>query len=404
MKQLRINIIFMLLIALFAFLPFSSWLVSLSGNPWLSLTRDILVVLIAILALLNIKKLNKASLIIATIFIIYGFMTYFWKSSSSEQWLRGFRFFFFPIIFYIAISLIDFSQKQKKALLWVVLGGFIVLGTIAILEYFNVRVPLTSNIGTVGALEDFQGLSGGVARLQSILAGPNAFGIYLVALTAFFLSAFRQINRKIIYLVSIAVILTFLTYSRSALIGSSVLLVLFVYFVVAKRVNHFVAVSCVVTILVVASIIGLKMYNSEKYKYYVTHGTSTTLRTEQIQRIWRDKNEIGLFGRSMGTAGPSSQNRLDGGPNHWSENIYLDTFEETGLIGLVLYLCLIVAILVELAYNFPDPINKSAVLAIVSFILMGLFINIYTGQIGIFLVWLLVGLSQKGKLNVKNIN
>jgi cell division protein FtsW (lipid II flippase) len=178
----------------------------------------------------------------------------------------------------------------------------------------------------------------------------------------------------------------------------------YIYFIIAKRLNHIMAISSVVVILVVISIIGLKLYNSEKYKYYVTHGTSTSLRTEQIQRVWRDKNEIGLLGRSMGTAGPSSQNRLDGGPNHWSENIYLDIFEETGLVGLVLYLALIIAILIELAYNFSDPMNKSAVLIIVSFALMGFFINIYTGQIGIFLVWLLSGLSQKGKLNVKNSN
>lgn len=395
MEKIRNNASFVLLVALFVFLPFSSWLVSLSGNPWVSLIRDILVGLLALLASINIINLKKPALIIALLFIIYGFLSYFWRSSSVEQWLRGFRFYFFPIIFFLAISLINFSKIQKKTLLWILFGGFVFISAIAILESFGIRIPVSRGENIVGALEQFQGLGGSIARLQSILAGPNALGLYLVAISGLLLSAFLLINKKLIYLLPIPLAMVVLTFSRSALIGMFVLCLFSLLIFLSRKYSALIASSFAVFIIAIIIIVGIKMYKSDQYTYFITHGASTSLRTEQVKRIWNSKEEIGLLGRGVGTAGPSSHNRLDGGPNHWSENIYLDTFEELGLVGLVLFLLLIIFIYKKTALELSAPINKGAILIMTSFLIMGLFINIYTGQIGIYILYLMAGLSGK---------
>lgn len=390
------NLAFWLIFALFVFLPFSSWLVSLYDNIWISLARDVLVFLIVLLSLVNFRKINRANLVIALLFILFGLVTYFWKSSSSEQWLRGFRFYFVPIVFYLALCLIELSKKQKSTILWVVLSGFAIVGLVGILEVFGLRVPLApAGANNLGTLEKFQGLGSDIVRIQSLLAGPNALGLYLVAVSGILLSAFSLINRKLIYLLPIAFTLVVLTFSRSALIGIFILFLVSLFIYLSKKYSVFIASSFAVLMLAIILIVGIKMYRSDQYSYYITHGASTSLRTEQIKRIWQSRDEIGLLGRGVGTAGPSSHNRLDGGPNHWSENIYLDTFEELGLIGLVIYLLLIYSIYAKIVPHFSNPISKSTFLIVTSFLIMGLFINIYTGQVGIYLFWLFAGLSGK---------
>ena len=129
----------------------------------------------------------------------------------------------------------------------------------------------------------------------------------------------------------------------------------------------------------------------------ITHDSSTNLRFEQYNRIWNQRLEIGLLGRGVGAAGPSSQNRLDININRWTENTYLDIFEELGFIGFLLYNTSILWLLYLSYCSSNTPEEKTALLMSISFLFTGMFINYYTGQIAIFLFWLINGIALKEK-------
>ena len=404
MKKIFQKISFYSLILLFVFLPFSSWLVSMTGKASLSLIRDglVLIIFLSVLFARNIK-FNKIT-IIALLFIIYGILTYFWREASPLQWLRGFRFTFVPIILFLSVSNLKFDEKEKIFLLWSVLVGALVITIISIAEFIGLKIPLTTDMSAGNGLEATQYLQGHIRRLQSLLAGPNALGLYMLALTAYALGLFKKIRPKLIWMMSILGIIIFFTFSRSSLAGLVALLIVSSVIWFYKKIGHFKTIVVAVLFIVILAILSLTLYKSDKYNNYITHGTSSSLRYEQIIRVWNQKNEIGLLGRGSGTAGPSSQNRLDGGPNHWSENIYLEIFEELGLIGLILYLAIIVLLLRSSWKNYNTPEGQTAFLITLGFAVSGLFLNNYTGQVGIYLLWLANGLTlQKGN-DEKNTN
>ena len=399
------KIAFYSLLSLFAFLPFSSWLVSMTGKPSLSLIRDGLVLIIFLSALFGKTiKFNKI-IIIVSLFIVFGLLTYFWREASPIQWLRGFRFTFVPIILFLSVSSLKFNEKEKKVLIWTVLIGGIIITIVSIAELLGFKIPLTTRLSGANGLESTQYLQGlNIRRLQSLLAGPNALGLYILALTAYGLGLFKKISPKLIWSIPILGLILFLTFSRSSLAGFVAVIIVSAVIWSHKKIGVAKTITIALLFAVTLLISSLALYKSDKYKSYITHGTSSSLRYEQIIRVWNQKNEIGLLGRSSGTAGPSSQNRLDGGPNHWSENIYLEIFEELGLIGLILYLAIIILLLSNSWKKYSTDEAKTAFLITLGFAVSGLFLNNYTGQVGIYLFWLANGLLlQKGN-NEKNSN
>ncbi len=388
-----------ILCALFLFLPFSSWLVSISGQPNLSLIRDGLILLLFLLSL--VKSWDKQSfkrLIFPAAFILFGLLTYFWREASALQWLRGWRFLFGPILLYFALLNFNFTKSDKKLIYNFLFVGAVIIIAIAILEFFHIRIPITSKYSDDGSLNEVHYVGTlAIARLSSILAGPNALGLYLVAIFVFFIGIFKKITPKLVYVWPLVVLLILLTYSRSSLLGLlAVVLVMLAYFV-AQKTDFKIAISVIVLVMSLLFLTYSVLYSKSSTQEFLTHNDSSEIRLREYTRIWQTKNEIGLWGRGVGTAGPSSQNRLDNGPNHYTENIYLDIFEELGYVGLALYLTLLISVLTNILKHTGSTENYTAFLLFIGFAFAGLFINYYTGQVGIFLFWLINGLVLKDR-------
>lgn len=395
-----------LLIVLFSFLPFSSWLVSITGMPSISLARDVLAVLIFIIGLINLlffkeKIKNKGLIIFSLLFIIWGLLSFFWKEASPLQWLRGLRFAFIPILLLISLQLFNFSKDQRRRIYRSVFLSSVIVIILATLEFFNVKIPLTSELSTEGALTTIHAVGTKFIRLQGVLAGPNALGLYLLSSIAFLIIASSFISRRVIYLVPIFVLASFFTFSRSSWIGMIILFLTLLHYFLRKKYSYFAVSSWVASFILLMSLTLWFGYQSNSLNSLITHGASSTKRVEQYKRIWDQKYEIGFLGRGMGAAGPSSQNRLDRGPNYWTENSYLDTFEETGFVGLILFLLLFFTLGHTLYEKIKSREGKVAFSLLLSFAVAGLFINIYTGQAGLYLLILASGLAAGGE-NVKN--
>ena len=386
------------------FLPFSSWLVSITGDPKLSLIRDGLIILLFLLSLVrldwNLQHVRR--LIFPGVFLLYGLLTFFWREASELQWLRGIRFVLGPILLYFSLLNFDFKKSEKRLIYRYVLTGVAIISVVSILEFFGIKIPVTSKYSEDGSLSDIHRVGTlEIVRLKSILAGPNGLGLYLLAAIGFSLGAFKKISPKLYLLAVIPVLLLLLTYSRSAFLGFLAMLLVALGFYIKKKTDLKVALSVIALILSSFFCLLAVLYIFPRTQEFLTHNDSSKIRFQEYTRIWQTKGEIGLLGRGPGTAGPSSQNRLDYGPNHYTENIYLDIFEEFGYIGLALYLALLLFSLFKILKHAGGVENYTAFLLFVAFGFAGIFINYYTGQVGIFLFWLVSGLVVKdnhGKL------
>jgi len=397
-----------LLVLLCLFLPFSSYLVSFFTNPYLSLVRDFLIVLVFVLVLFQTKlsKWREVSTIFTVLLIVFTLLSYCWREASSLQWLRGARFFLLPIVLFLSVKKIEFSDSDKKLLLKAILAASLIVIIVAILEFLGVKIPFGSSDGS-GFITDNNLVGGGIQirRLQSLLAGPNAFGLFTLSIIGFAVGAFQFLHKKSYFYLILLLPVLILTFSRSAVVGCCFGFLVLIYLFLTKKVNKFAALGICLSAVLAISVISYFFINSS-FAGFITHGDSTDQRVVQYERIWQTKFEIGLLGRGSGTAGPSSQYRLDGGPNHWTENVYLDTFEELGLIGLTLYLLLIFLVGFEInKIKRKDGFWQTAVFIFYGYLVAGLFINYYTGQVGLTFAWLAIGLSlNESNTNEKNFN
>lgn len=396
-----------LICSLFLFLPFSSWLVSIYGMPEISLVRDVLILVLFILSLLK-KDWDRKSLIrlsIPALFLLYGAISFSWREASDLQWLRGVRFLFGPILLYLSLLNFDFAQSEKKTIYWSVLSGGLIISLIAILEFFGIRIPVTSKYSDNGAINDIHRVGTlALVRLNGILAGPNALGLYALSLIAFGIGVFKKINQKLIWLVPVFTLILVLTFSRSSLLGLMAMILIVIGYLIKKSSGWRIALASIILFISMAFCIFSILYSLPKTRELLTHNDSSSIRLKEYSRIWETKGEIGLLGRGVGTAGPSSQNRLDNGPNHYTENIYLDIFEELGYVGLFLYLGLLLFTFKEILKYAGATENYTALLLFAGFCFTGLFINNYTGQVAVFLFWLINGLVVKNRNKVNPYN
>lgn len=373
----------------------------------MSLIRDGLTLVLFLLGIMsyfsdnkNYLRKNNAIIAVFLLFIVWGLFSYFWREASEEQWLRGLRFAMTPILLLTTLLLFDFSVNQRKKVYWSAFIGSTIVCCLAVLEFFHIKMPFVTELSGEGALTAVHAVGGQFLRLQSILSGPNALGLYLLSAIALIIIMSRQINKKLLLLIPLFCFILLFTFSRSAWIGLFVTLLSISVLYLRKRYGALVASSCFIVILGLILFVSWIGYKSESLNSIVTHGASSTERVDQYKRVWAERYKIGFLGRGMGAAGPSSQNRIDGGPNRWTENIYLDTFEETGLVGIILLLLL----LGSLAYRLHKAKENSIAFSLlIGFMVAGLFINIYTGQVGLYLMILIVGLAL-GEKNETNSN
>lgn len=374
--------------------------------------RDLIIVLIVIFSIFGYvwsRKSPKIYLVFLLLFLTWSLFSVLWRESSLEQWLKGARFTIYPLIVFFLIHQLNFEKKYKKWIFLTSIAVGIIIALLAITELFGFGVPLTTRYSGEGALDTvhFVG-SSGIIRLQSILAGPNALGLYVVSLLAVMLFWGRENLRRFYLPASIIItIIGLLTFSRSAMVGLIIIWLLYGWGFLVQKLTRVWYLIGAIALFVVLSVVIFSQATSPVFRQIVSHDTSNSYRVEQYQRIWDTKNEIGLFGRGLGTAGPSSQNRLDSGENHWTENVYLDIFEETGLVGIVLFLGFLF-LFGKWVFGLQNSFQKRLGLALlIAFSVTGLFINYYTGQAGVYLFWVTLALiSQNGKqkINDKKVN
>lgn len=382
------------LVALIIFLPLSAWLVSLTGQSWVGLGRDLLLAMFVLLSLANWRLLHRptATTWLAIIFILLVLVSYFYRQDSAEQWLRGVRYLVEPLLLFVTLQMFPIYDSRQK--LWralAVASCLVVTG--AVIEFFAPQV-LRATIdetgrGYLGQIHQAASLT----RLQSTMAGPNALGLLLMVSLLLWpiwnkaASRSLAIGSGVLGLVAIL-----LTFSRSSYLGlfvGSIALLMTGRTLLKGYTKPLVAGLLMVIVLIG----GLYILRPQA----LTRDNSNDVRLEQYQRLWDEKGQIGFWGRGAGAAGLVSVDRLDGGANYYTENSYLDAYEAVGLLAALAYLAFWICLVWSLL-RAQTATTVAVGAAVLGLAVAGIFINHYTGQAAIWLTLLFAGVAS-GKVN-----
>ncbi|QQG49800.1 MAG: hypothetical protein HZB70_03320 [Candidatus Berkelbacteria bacterium] len=375
-----------LLIALIVFLPLSAWLVSFFGTSGLSFGRDIL--LLGLIITLPLTLRFRPAAWVALLLLINLVLSYFWRGEELNQWLRAVRYLGEPLLLYLVIARAQWSPEFKAMALKTfafTLGGVAILG---FLEYiFPAAFRITLNELGRGYLGDYH-KAAGLPRMQSLLAGPNALGLYLmVGILSW--GAWRSIAKRYgMPLLIILAVAFVLTVARSAALGlvAGLIAATALYRSRAPRLARGALIGLAISVFAAAAAFWLVPAS-------LIREDSTIIRSQQYERLFDHTDEIGWLGRGPGSTGPVSQDRLDGGENRFTENTYLDMYEGLGVFGGLLYPLFWVLLLVHLA-NRRTALADGAFVASIGLVVAGIFLNHYTGQAAIWMTLMLAGLAS----------
>lgn len=304
------------------------------------------------------KKITDTHLLqlLSLVLIIFGIISAVFISPSIRRGFEGFRFTILPVLFFVIAMLFSFTNQERHKLIKIYLIVSSIVAFWAIIErflpekYWNTAGLINPGVifgwGWHGA--------GGFVQSASFLGGPNQLASYL--LPALFIVLYKlqkSLNGKALarnlYLVlfSILFLSIVLTYSRSAIIGMIVgLLVWFIYF---SREKFLIYSVITLSVLSIALIWILSPQNG--FANTVTHGGQTGHQTALVETMIELKNRTlqkpaELFlGSGLGTAGPLV---IKYGNGFISESWYLQLALEIGLFGLAVWLWFMVSILKKL--------------------------------------------------------
>lgn len=193
-------------------------------------------------------------------------------------------------------------------------------------------------------------------RLQSTLRGPNPLGAYLVLVLSLAAAAWWRFKRQRLnlgLLFAAGLIVLYFTYSRSAILGLAVSLVVIAVTVLPTAKLRVGAASLLVIMALLSGGIIWAERNNNLVQNTVFHTDETSTsaessnqaRAQSLKDGWRDIRRQ-PFGEGPGTAGPASV-RNDR-PPRIAENYYLQLGQEVGVIGLGLFVVINLLVAVRL--------------------------------------------------------
>ena len=377
--------------------------------------KDIIPVIgLGILFLCNKNVINKLKNKLFAIIAIYFSLTILLivlrdNSRSSEilglvynlRFLTIFIFGFLLTIYYYSPSLIKTTFKVVMCM-GISVASFAIIQVLLLPDSALGLVGYSKETGSIPVFY-ISDITKTTERAFSTLKDPNSLGSYLIiilCLTVYARSFYKKMSTKInILLVSIVLCAIYLTYSRSAWLGSLVaifsLIILNPRCVAYIRKNKKRIAGIAVSLVLVMAALFVSLSSNHKFNNLIFHVGDNAPTTSNSQRVSSMSKTIKMIfenplGYGPGSAGPTS---LKGNNPLLPENYYLQIAHETGIIGLILFMAICLIVLLELLEMKDERIEAKILIA--AFIGLGftnLFVHIWANEAVAYTWWALAGL------------
>jgi hypothetical protein len=273
-----------------------------------------------------------------------------------------------PMLFF-TVCYIAAKQSKRLHLEWkkLLLIPASIVVFFGLLQHFFLPANFLSHLGygphTITPYETVDKNSKYI-RLQSTLRGPNPLGAYLVIIITALIILFnyvRNINKRVYLLIfSLAsLVVLFFSYSRSALVGVILSLVIGTWFFYMKSPKKWLAAGLVGALILIGGISYLSLRHNIRFENTFLHTSTQTHSSVSSNENHESALKSGIkdiihqpLGRGVGTAGPASV--YNNHPARIAEDYYVQLGQEVGVIGLALFIAINVVIAKILYDNRKD--------------------------------------------------
>ncbi len=248
-------------------------------------------------------------------------------------------------------------------------------------------------------------------RVQSTLRGANPLGAYLVVVLAALGVLLVRGQRKLICAVfgMVALFALYASGSRSAWIGTIVSLVVVAGFLLKTWRLRLLAGGVGLVVLAVTASLFLVLRGHEALQNQLLHTQDHSVVAISSNDAHVDALRSGAqdllhqpLGDGPGTAGPASEYNT-GHPVRIAENYYVQVAQETGWLGLALFLSIVCLVGMELYQRVRVSRLALALLAALAGIsFVGLLSHVWTDDSVAFLWWGLAGIALAIPARVKS--
>ncbi|MDB5165959.1 MAG: rane protein of unknown function [Candidatus Saccharibacteria bacterium] len=354
----------LLLGAMFVFVPFYAlitvWLGTTLGgySIWRVIPEITLLALGVVAAITMMQEKNRPGTLFRDrllqvclayigILVVYGMVSYFRGDVGARAILQGMVMDLRLPVAFLAAYLVaprinGVEGKLWRWILWPAVG-VVVFG---LLQTFVLPPDTLRHVGygptTVPAVT-LVDQKADFPRVQSTLRGPNPLGAYLIIILSALTVALVKSRKRwqaTVFGLAAAVVLIY-TYSRSAYIGAFIGVAGICWLLAGRYRRWLLVASGLLVIIFITSLVLLRNNDQFQNVFFHTDETSRSSRSSNQDRASAlHDGFIELahdpVGRGVGTAGPSSVYSGEG--TRITENYYLQIGQETGWLGLALFL------------------------------------------------------------------
>jgi O-antigen ligase len=307
------------------------------------------------------------------------------------------RFITFFIICAVVAANSNFLTKHWRKILFLPSYLVIIFGLaqkfvlpLDFLKHFGYSPHTIPAYQTVDASLDYR-------RVQSTLRGANPLGAYLVLIIPGIVMTLKK-GRQIPRLGLLAAFLVlFYSYSRSSWVGVAIALGLLIWIGISRYQLRWVFLSLLATVIVVGSpyLFSSNAPNAQDTFLHTSNvskspQSSNAVRSTAIKKAAKDVWHQPL-GRGPGTAGPASF-RNEGHSARVAENYYLQIGQETGIIGMAIFIAINILVGIEL-WHRQDPLARTLVVSLAGLMFVNLLLHAWTDDTIAYLWWGLAGIA-----------
>lgn len=235
-------------------------------------------------------------------------------------------------------------------------------------------------------------------RIQSTLRGANPLGAYLIlTISACFINL-KKYKWPKLSLALISIVALFFTYSRSAYVGLAVSLVVLYYLIGLNRKwrKQFVVGCFGLAMIFVLLVVALRYNSTAQNILFHTSNTSKSQTSSNAVRFSALKNGLHdvihqPFGEGPGTAGPASVHNNH--PARIAEDYYIQIGQETGWLGLAIFITINILVGLRLWQRQKDPMASLLLASLIGISLVNLVSHAWADDTLGLLWWGLAGIA-----------
>jgi hypothetical protein len=338
--------------------------------------------------------------------LIWGVIAFHQHTLTAKAlgygWIVNLRFLaFFLVTWAVALR----TARLRKSWKWLVLVPAAVVVVFGLLQASVLPHDFLVHFGYgPNTIEPFETINhnNDYIRIFSTLRGANPLGTYMLIPISLLAGLIITGRRSWPYIsLFIGSLLTlFFSFSRSAWIGAAMALTAIgIHYMDRKYAKQAIMAVVAVAVLSIAAFTIFEAHHNTRFQNIFFH-----TQTHSAVKTTSDQGHIaGLkdgvhdlthqpFGRGPGSAGPASVYNI--GSPRIAENYFLQIGQETGWIGLILFLLINVGVGYILWLNRKDPLALTLFASLIGITFVNLFSHAWSDDTIAYVWWGLAGIAM----------